>query len=106
MVRTECNDADVPPHCLVPRSCTPPCPLHTTPCQVAGPSSPHALHCHAPHTGLLCWCDFLFFFFLLTSSFAAQSPHSLTILFANGHAAILSLQGIPQPNHQCYHLSM
>src|SRR6266851_10288722 len=101
MVRIGCDDANAPPCHLVPHSCMPPhCApylLHVTPRQVAGPSSLHMLHCCAPCASLLCWCNFLFFFFLLTSSFVAQSPCSLTILFADRHTAILSLQGLPQP---------
>ncbi len=69
-----------------------PRPLHVPPHHVTRPLSLHMPHCHAPHASLLCWCDFLFFFFLLTLSFAVQSPHTLTILFAaQWHP--------PQPQH-------
>src|SRR6266851_9403778 len=36
----------------------------------------HALHHCVPRAGLPCACRFSLFFFLLTSSFVVQSPHS------------------------------
>jgi hypothetical protein len=43
---------------------------------------------------------FCFLFSLLTPSFTVQLPHSLTTLSADGRAAVLSLQGLPRPNHR------
>jgi hypothetical protein len=43
---------------------------------------------------------FCFLFSLLTPSFTVQPPCSLTTLSADGHAAVLSLQGLLWPNHQ------
>ena len=61
----------------------------------------HMPRCCAPHP-LHCWYVFFLFLsfflsFLLTSSFAVESPHSTTLL-ADGHT--LSLEGPPWSHHR------
>jgi hypothetical protein len=49
---------------------------------------------------LVLFSSFLYFFFFFANFlFAVQSLRSLTTLFAYGRAAILSLWGLPRPNH-------